>query len=70
LALVNRRKDGLGRGGSGADHGAVHDHLVVLGSDQIPADRPDRRGLQLRARTVVTWCRTVIRTATLRVSVS
>jgi hypothetical protein len=70
LALVNLRKDGLGGGGSAADRGSVLDHLVVLESDQIPADRPGQRELQSRPQPVFFWFLVVIRAVTLRVSVS
>lgn len=64
------RNRGLYSGGSGADCGGVLDHLVVPGSDQIPADRPGLRGLQLRPRYVVSSCRMVIHAPMPRVSVS
>src|SRR5207302_1894358 len=38
----------LGGGGSGPDRGRVLDHLIVLGGDQVPADRPGQRGFQPR----------------------
>lgn len=48
VGLGEPPQDRLGGGGSGADRGGVLDHLVVLGGDQVPPDRPGQRGLQPR----------------------
>jgi hypothetical protein len=56
--------------GSGANCGGVLDHLVVPGSDQLPANRPGLRGPRLPPRNVISSCRMVTRAPVLRVSVS
>jgi len=59
VGLDEPPQDRLGLGGAGADRGGVLDHLVVLGCDQVPADRPGQRRFQPRPGAGVTGGRAV-----------